>query len=242
MYQYANHAGYVEKYIFIEPSVHLGSENRHLGDFLLITTNRRTTKTKKELKDALISLMEKKDFKKITITDIVALADLNRGTFYKHYQTQEELLNELIDDVMEDLIKSYKEPYLHTDIFIISELTTSSIRIFEHVHSYSDFYMIIVNSNVLPGFQNRICEILKQLILQDLAFGTNTNQKINSDLFSSYSAYALFGLIMEWVKGGYKYTPKHMAEQLIEILSYKSNNTIISPSNKPISLDSIRNG
>lgn len=198
--------------------------------------NRRTSKSRKELKNALILLMEKKNFRTITITDIVTLADLNRGTFYKHYQTKEELLNELIDDVLEDLIKAYKDPYLHTDKFMVSELTTSSIKIFEHVVSYSNFYTIIVNSNVLPGFQNKICDILKELTKQDLVAVNNTN--INIELFSSYTAYALFGLIMEWVKGGFKYTANHMAEQLIQILSFNSHNVVINTSNKPIELGS----
>jgi AcrR family transcriptional regulator len=200
--------------------------------------NRRTSKSKKELKNALILLMEKKNFRTITITDIVTLADLNRGTFYKHYQTKEELLNELIDDVLEDLVKAYKDPYLHTDKFMLSELTTSSIKIFEHVVSYSNYYTIIVNSNVLPGFQNKICDILKELTKQDLVAVNNTNNNINIELFSSYTAYALFGLIMEWVKGGFKYTANHMAEQLIQILSFNSHNVVINTSNKPIELGS----
>ncbi|AIQ26639.1 TetR family transcriptional regulator [Paenibacillus sp. FSL H7-0737] len=200
----------------------------------MLLKNRRTSKSKKELKNALILLMEKKNFRTITITDIVTLADLNRGTFYKHYQTKEELLNELIDDVLEDLIKAYKDPYLHTDKFMVSELTTSSIKIFEHVVSYSNFYTIIVNSNVLPGFQNKICDILKELTKQDLVEVNNTNNNINIELFSSYTAYALFGLIMEWVKGGFKYTANHMAEQLIQILSFNSHNVIIKTSNQPI--------
>ncbi|WP_231573980.1 TetR/AcrR family transcriptional regulator [Paenibacillus sp. FSL R5-0345] len=200
--------------------------------------NRRTSKSRKELKNALILLMEKKNFRTITITDIVTLADLNRGTFYKHYQTKEELLNELIDDVLEDLIKAYKDPYLHTDKFMVSELTTSSIKIFEHVVCYSNFYTIIVNSNVLLGFQNKICDILKELTKQDLVAVNNTNNNINIELFSSYTAYALFGLIMEWVKGGFKYTANHMAEQLIQILSFNSHNVVINTSNKPIELGS----
>ncbi|KIO61549.1 TetR/AcrR family transcriptional regulator [Caldibacillus thermoamylovorans] len=51
--------------------------------------------------------MENIDFNKITITDIVNISNLNRGTFYKHYQTKEELLGDLIEEVLEDLIRSY---------------------------------------------------------------------------------------------------------------------------------------
>lgn len=189
----------------------------------MLKNNRRTSKSRKELKNALIYLMEKNNFKTISITDIVTNADLNRGTFYKHYQSKEELLNELIDDVMEDLIKSYKDPYLYTDTLMVSELTSSSIKIFEHVASYSNFYTIIVNSNVLPGFQNKICDILKRLVQQDLTVINNTPSRIDLDLLASYNAYAIFGLIIEWVKNGFKYTPIYMAEQLIEILSFNSN-------------------
>lgn len=201
--------------------------------------DRRISKSTKALKNALITLMEKKDFKKISITDIVQLADLNRGTFYKHYETKEELLNELIDDVMEDLVQSYREPYLHTDSFTIAELTTSTVKIFEHVESFGNFYTIIVNSNVLPGFQNRICNALKQLAQSDLVVEMSPNERINAELLSSYNAYAIFGLIVEWVRGGFKYTPTYMAEQLIEILSNHTNKNkmIIKTSRKPNLLD-----
>lgn len=112
-------------------------------------------------------------------------------------------------------------------------------RFFEHVVSYSNFYTIIINSNVLPGFQNRICDLLKELTKRDLVAVNNTNTNVNIELFSSYTAYALFGLIIEWVKGGFKYTANHMAEQLIEILSFNSHNVIINTSNQPIKQNSI---
>lgn len=202
--------------------------------------NRTINKSKKALKDALIGLMKKKEFNKITITDIVNLADLNRGTFYKHYQSTEELLNDLIDNVIEGLVTSYREPYLQTEKFNIGDLTTSNIKIFEHVASYSDFYTNIINSNVLPGFQNKICNVLKQLAQNDLEVVTHTNKKINIDLFSSYNAYAIFGLIVEWVKGDFKHSPIYMAEQLIEILSFNSNKANINTFKKTDFLNPIK--
>ncbi|MDQ0271607.1 TetR/AcrR family transcriptional regulator [Cytobacillus purgationiresistens] len=189
--------------------------------------DRRISKSKKVLKEALISLMSEKDFKKITITDLVSKADLNRGTFYKHFQTKEELLDELIDDVMEDLITAYREPYLFTDQFSIKDLSTTTVKIFEHVNEYSDFYTIIVNSNVLPGFQDRIIHVLTQLSVHEISM-EHIDEQINANLLTSYNVYALFGLIVEWVKGGFIYTPSHMTEQLIAILSYTSNRASIN--------------
>ncbi|MGH2318397.1 TetR/AcrR family transcriptional regulator [Planococcus sp. SE5232] len=183
--------------------------------------DRRIDKSKMALKEALIRLMEEKEFKSITITEIVHSANLNRGTFYKHYQTQEELLNELIDDVLIDLIHSYREPYVKIKDFDVGKLSAASVKIFDHVERYSRFYTIIVNSNVLPGFQNRICQVLKELVQKELISPMPT-PGIDPSLLSSYNAYALFGLIIEWVSGDFKFTSQQMADQLINILSYQT--------------------
>ncbi|MBQ9482873.1 MAG: TetR family transcriptional regulator [Ruminiclostridium sp.] len=47
--------------------------------------DRRTLKTKKLIRDALAVLMTDRELQKVTVKDITDLADINRGTFYKHY-------------------------------------------------------------------------------------------------------------------------------------------------------------
>lgn len=181
--------------------------------------DRRIDKTQKALKSALIKLMAEKDLPHITVTEIVKKADVNRGTFYKHYEVKEELLEATIQDVIESLIQAYRHPYLNKERFTMKDLSASKIKLFEHVAANADFYRVIMlHPSVLPGFQNRLCEVLKKLSIQDLKFIPNTGT-IDVELQASYQSHALFGMIFEWVKGGFKYTPEHMAQQLLEILS-----------------------
>ncbi|WP_144510462.1 TetR/AcrR family transcriptional regulator [Bacillus sp. FJAT-22090] len=179
--------------------------------------DRRIRKSKAALKESLISLMKEKDFKDVSITDIVQTADLNRGTFYKHFQYKEELLEEVIDDVIKDLIDSYREPYQGVEAFSVSKLTSSTIKIFDHVAKYTNFYSLLVKSNVLFGLQNRICNELKKLVLQDLA-NNPLHSNINADLLASYQAHAIWGMISEWIQSGFTYSSAYMAEQLLAIL------------------------
>ena len=179
--------------------------------------DRRITRSKKALREALISLMQEKDLKSISITDIVQLADVNRGTFYKHYHYKEDILAEIIEEVMTDLIASYREPYMNSTTFEVSELEASAIKIFDHVNQYSSFYSLIVHSHALSNFQHRICHVLKELALNDL-FSHLPNPNVNRDLLASYHAYAIWGMIIEWVNGQFKYSPSYMAEQLLEII------------------------
>lgn len=47
--------------------------------------------------NALLSLLEKKSFEFITIREICEKAEVNRSTFYLHYDNTSDLLNETID-------------------------------------------------------------------------------------------------------------------------------------------------
>lgn len=180
--------------------------------------DRRIVKSKQALKDALIQLMKEKEFKEISITDLVRIANLNRGTFYKHYQYKEDILEEILDDVISDLIESYRDPYMHVEVLDISKLTSAAVKVFDHVYKFADFYILIVKSDKLSGFQNRICNVLKDLSLESIA-EPGPHTKINPDIQASYIAYAIFGIIIEWINGGLTFSPEYMSEQLLEIVS-----------------------
>ena len=63
--------------------------------------NRRVRMTKKLLKDAILELMETRGLDRVTVTDICAAADVNRSTFYAHYEDVHQLLREIEDGMLE---------------------------------------------------------------------------------------------------------------------------------------------
>lgn len=50
--------------------------------------------TARKMNEALLALLEKKDFDYITVKEICATANVNRSTFYLHYETISDLLEE----------------------------------------------------------------------------------------------------------------------------------------------------
>ncbi|MDO4541939.1 MAG: TetR/AcrR family transcriptional regulator [Bacillota bacterium] len=64
-------------------------------------TDRRTLYTKGVIKDALLEKLQEKIFTEITVTEICRTAEINRGTFYIHYDNLTAVLNELIDEVFQ---------------------------------------------------------------------------------------------------------------------------------------------
>jgi len=59
---------------------------------LPVKEDRRTLKTKKLLANALKELILEKEYKAITIQEIIDRANVGRSTFYTHYESKEQLL------------------------------------------------------------------------------------------------------------------------------------------------------
>lgn len=67
-------------------------------------------RSKKMLKDALIDLLSTGiKFEDITITMLIAKADVNRGTFYNHYNNIMDIANEIKDELLDRLYESLEE-------------------------------------------------------------------------------------------------------------------------------------
>lgn len=62
--------------------------------------DKRITKTKKNLKRTLLTLLETQSFEQITVTALCAASDTSRITFYTHYGDKYQLVDEAIDDLL----------------------------------------------------------------------------------------------------------------------------------------------
>ena len=62
-------------------------------------TNRMVEKSKKAIKDALLELMYVKDFKEITVNELLNKANISRGTFYAHFDNLENVRQQLVKDL-----------------------------------------------------------------------------------------------------------------------------------------------
>lgn len=93
---------------------------------------RSAVRSRKLIRQAFFELLKEKNFEKITVTDIVKKADINRSTFYAHYPdvmgVVEEIQTEILDytqQFMDNLdFKDFYEnpkPYLEHIVKLVAE-------------------------------------------------------------------------------------------------------------------------
>lgn len=76
------------------------------------------------MNQALLSILEKKDFDFITVKEICHKAGVNRSTFYLHYETLNDLLEETIEMLNKKFNDSFEENILKTvknDTILVTE-------------------------------------------------------------------------------------------------------------------------
>ena len=71
--------------------------------------DRRVRKTKKALRQGLVSLLEKKKLKDITVRELTDTVDLHRGTFYVHYRDIYELYEKMWQEAIQEIPDIFRQ-------------------------------------------------------------------------------------------------------------------------------------
>ena len=133
--------------------------------------DRRITRSKRALRQALIALLEERGFDSITVNDLCDRADLNRGTFYNHFRDKENLLAVLEDEVMADIaaLQERMQRISLADMLAYRVAGTPLpllVDLFDYLREQSDFLHAVLgpggDARFAPRLREAVCENLVQ--------------------------------------------------------------------------------
>ncbi|MEM7800261.1 MAG: TetR/AcrR family transcriptional regulator [Chloroflexota bacterium] len=172
--------------------------------------DRRVRRTRKLLQDALISLLRRKRLGKIQIKEIVEEADVSRTTFYQHFETKEELLFSLIDDVFEEIHRAVFYERENGEAVDILRLLTSS---FEQWRLHSEalrWVLQVENKDLLIAALRVHIEAFKQEV--DKHIPPNPAFRVYDEHGFSFVSGGLYMLINQWISNGMQESAETMAK------------------------------
>lgn len=153
----------------------------------------RTIRTRKSLRKALHVLMEKEPVDKISVTDICNEAEINRVTFYTHYNDKYELLHDLLKEVFKHINTCNKQIYEQIK-------TGDPIRDFTIVMSHSIYKVCFENKNVvnsISNYDNRLfVETLENVVINS---GLDVLEELKNNFVFKYPAK----FIINFLFGGF---------------------------------------
>lgn len=115
--------------------------------------DRRIRKSKAALRKALIELLDERPIQKITINELCELADVNRTTFYYHYEDIYDLYKDIEDLALEELSSmiQFEESDDYHEVYL---------NIIRHISRNRKKYRVLL-SNGGPDYRNRSAEIME---------------------------------------------------------------------------------
>lgn len=166
-------------------------------------TYRNSLRSKEMIREAMISLLNKKPFPDITVTDIVTTANINRGTFYNHYSNPidvvEEVKSELINSLTEELRKTSSPQDIDTLIDMIVQ----------HFKANAANYKKIINSIPIP-----IIDDMKKALIFNIR---EINGQV-SEIGLCLVVNAISGLFLDFLKGQVNFSYEEISKKLKEFI------------------------
>ena len=102
--------------------------------------DRRVRMTRRLIKDSFLTLLRQKNIAKVTVKDICLGADINRATFYAHYEDVYDLLHKMEDELTENICTILKLNNTPSQ-----DLTIANCQaLLEHIKAHEEFCMVII--------------------------------------------------------------------------------------------------
>ena len=173
--------------------------------------NQRTRISKLLFKNALMDLLkEKGSISKVSVRELCDRAELNRSTFYAHYQEPKDLLHEieteLLDATEEHLKKIGAENEIGAHKYILSFL--------QYIRQNDKPFRALLIDSTDPEFRSRF---MQQTIIQ---FVENLRIVLPKELEQYIFSYILngsTGIIIQWIRSDYAADENEIVNLLFSI-------------------------
>lgn len=185
-------------------------------------TDRRVLYTKMFLRESLLELMKEKPIDKITPTELCRKAEINRNTFYTHYYTARDVLEEVETEFSTQIIDSLSSRFSAENIDIPQMLNEICRMIYEK----QDFCKILLSENGDAAFLEGVITLGKNVIIQGWQKVGVSLPDDQMEMFFSFIISGSIAMIRNWAANDMKNTPGEIA-QLIERATYGGINGMI---------------
>ncbi len=159
----------------------------------------------------MFDLLEHKPLDTITVTDICAKADVNRGTFYKYYRDVYDLFEKTENDFVEEL----------HDLFIVSEASGSDMpnfftNVFRILSENKDLVQIARTREFTERFTKKLLIFVFPQINQLIIKADPHASEEEIQLLSEYIMGGCTRVVTTWIKNDMKIPAQRMEQYITE--------------------------
>lgn len=179
--------------------------------------DRRITRSKCALRDALVELIEERGLANFSASDLCSRANLNRGTLYNNFGDKDGLLAALEADIMSDLegFQAQMRQLTLKDVLryrVNKKPMPFLVSLFDYLREQGDFLHAVMGPKGDPSFGPRVRDAVCTEIIQTILHERYRNNPAPFvQYYVAFYASAYLGVITHWVETGMRESSQDMA-------------------------------
>ena len=182
--------------------------------------DRRQRKTREAIFKAFCSLLKKKSYDKITVGEIIEVADIGRATFYSHFETKDYLLKELCTELFCHIFDSINgNNSNHRHIFECDEQNSVFAHLFSHFKKNDNNILELLSSQNNGVFLKYFEENLSVFIQSQFDdFKSTMPDGIPRDFWINHISSTFTHTLKWWVHNGMKQSVNTIDEYFLKAI------------------------
>lgn len=167
------------------------------------------------LKEALYKLIQTKPVQEITVKELCFEANINRTTFYTHFQSVQDLIEKLESEVWVELLLLIK----HSE----KDINYFSNQIFYDVYDlsakYHELFELLIIKNADPHFVEKVYSLGRSAFRSSYKKSKNVKDDSRMEYYYISVLNSFIGILRLWLTNGMKESPREMAETTKKIIT-----------------------
>lgn len=154
-----------------------------------------STFTKKEIKKTFLEMLEDMPLNQISVKSLVEKCGINRNSFYYHYQDIPSLIEEIVTDDADEIIRIYSSiESMHTGLKAILDFASKKRKAILHIFNS-------VNRAIFEQYLWKVCEyVVTQYMRPILTVGGLS--ELDQEIAIKFYKCECFGFAIDWLNNG----------------------------------------
>ncbi len=174
--------------------------------------NQRVRLTKTLLKDALLKMLREQPIHTISIRDLCEKAGINRTTFYHHYGSQYDLLNDITGRFLSQIAQRLAAADADSQESVQERVTV----VFRYLEENLSVSRLLLNSNVDPSFAEKLFSLPKISDLMNASLKSCADP-LQKHAVVSFAVHGSYYLLQEWINSDLRPGAEEQAGIILEL-------------------------
>ncbi|WP_335872329.1 TetR/AcrR family transcriptional regulator [Bacillus sp. 2205SS5-2] len=175
------------------------------------SSNPISLRSRRWIIEALLELMEEKSYQKISIKEITERAGLVRKTFYRNFQSKEEILQEYINELVKEVEQQFDNeaeltPYFMAEIYFLFWQ--------EHIH----FLKLLQKNDLFVILLKHLDDYLPKMKSKYKAELISDYNDTYLHYYTSFNSAGIWHILEKWIGRGNQESPQQMAQLYSDII------------------------